>query len=141
MAVEVSRAEFQTLANEKLAAAKALLAAGLWSSAYYVSGYVLEHALKACIAKTFKAETLPDKSLVFDTYTHNLVKLVGIANLSASLQAKMDVSEPFTTNWGIANRWSESSRYTTATEEQAKQLIAAIDDRPDGVLVWISANW
>jgi hypothetical protein len=56
----VTRADFQRLANDRIADARALLAAKRWSAAYYLAGYAVEAALKACIAKLMKAEEFPD---------------------------------------------------------------------------------
>jgi hypothetical protein len=38
-------------------------------------------------------------------------------------------------------QWSEESRYESRWEQEAKDLIAAIEDATDGVLVWIKAHW
>lgn len=47
----MNRAELRNLAKLRLAEAQTLLAAARWSGAYYLSGYSVECALKACIAK------------------------------------------------------------------------------------------
>jgi HEPN domain-containing protein len=136
---EASRADLQRLAEEKLADAKHLLADGRWANAYYLAGYAVELALKACIAKTFKAETIPDKALVNATYSHNFTNLVGTAELTADLNNRK-AAEAFEINWGVAVQWSEESRYESKGEQEAKDLIAAIEDATDGVLVWIKAH-
>jgi HEPN domain-containing protein len=128
------------LAEEKLADAKHLLADGRWANAYYLAGYAVELALKACIAKTFKAETIPDKALVNATYSHDFDNLVGTAKLTADRENRKK-TRAFEINWGIAGRWSEESRYESKGEQDAKNLIAAIEDATDGVLVWIKAHW
>ena len=74
MGSEVAKGELETLAQEKLDDAAALIADGRWTNGYYLAGYAVELALKACIAKSFKAITLPDKDLVNATYSHNLRK-------------------------------------------------------------------
>ena len=51
----MKRNELQELASERLKEAQALLGAGFWSGAYYLSGYSIEFALKACIARQFQA--------------------------------------------------------------------------------------
>ncbi len=48
------------LAAAKCEDATLLLAHARFSSAYYLAGYALELALKACIAKQFAAEVIPD---------------------------------------------------------------------------------
>jgi HEPN domain len=137
---EASRADLQRLAEEKLADAKHLLADGRWANAYYLAGYAVELALKACIAKTFKAETIPDKALVNATYSHNFTNLVGTAELTADLNNRK-TAQAFEINWGVVVQWSEESRYESKGEQEAKDLIAAIEDATDGVLVWIKAHW
>ena len=57
----MNRTDFQKLAEERIAEAKILLDAGKWSGAYYLAGYAVECALKACIAKMTKSEDFPDK--------------------------------------------------------------------------------
>ncbi|MCP5119377.1 MAG: HEPN domain-containing protein, partial [bacterium] len=47
----MNRTDFQNLALERLDDAKVLLDGGRYNGAYYLSGYVVECALKACIAK------------------------------------------------------------------------------------------
>jgi len=123
-----------------LADAKHLLADGRWANAYYLAGYAVELALKACIAKTFKAETIPDKALVNATYSHNFTNLVGTAELTADLNNRK-MAQAFEINWGVVVQWSEESRYESRGEQEAKDLIAAIEDATDGVLVWIKAYW
>jgi hypothetical protein len=138
---EVARTALQTLADEKLKDAQVLLAAKSWSNAYYLAGYAIELALKACIAKTFKAETIPDKDLVLATYRHKFRELVGTAGLSAELQKKEQSEQGFAANWGVVNLWSPDARYASWTEEAATELIAAVSDPKDGVLVWIRSHW
>ena len=46
----MNRADFQRLADVRIDEAGVLLAAGRWSGAYYLAGYAVECALKACIA-------------------------------------------------------------------------------------------
>lgn len=53
----LTRKDFQTLAEDRLADAQTLLKTqSNWSGAYYISGYAVECALKACICKTIQAE-------------------------------------------------------------------------------------
>jgi hypothetical protein len=57
----MNRLEFQSLAAERLDDAGALLKAGRYGCAYYISGYAIECALKARIAKKTKQDELPPK--------------------------------------------------------------------------------
>jgi HEPN domain-containing protein len=47
----MNRADLQSLSNLRLADARALLSAGRFAAAYYLAGYAVECALKACIAR------------------------------------------------------------------------------------------
>jgi len=47
----VNRADFQELAQIRLRDAEVLLENGRFDGAYYIAGYSVECALKACIAK------------------------------------------------------------------------------------------
>jgi hypothetical protein len=140
MRSEASRADLQRLAVEKLADAQHLLTGSRWGNAYYQAGYAVELALKACIAKTFKAETIPDKALVNATYGHDFTNLVGTAGLTADLKSGQS-AQAFETNWGVVVRWSEESRYESKGERDAKDLVAAIEDATDGVPAWIKTHW
>jgi len=58
----VTQAEFQGLAEERLMEAKALLDLGKWCGTYYLAGYAVELALKACIIKSLMAtDAFPDR--------------------------------------------------------------------------------
>jgi HEPN domain-containing protein len=52
----MNRSDFQELAELHLRHAHALLDAQLYSGAYYMCGYVVECALKACICKRTKQD-------------------------------------------------------------------------------------
>jgi hypothetical protein len=85
----VNRADLQRLAKERIADAKALLAARRWSAAYYMAGYAVECALNACIAKLMKSEEFPDKKFAEKCWTHNLTQLVDLAGLEANFDAAL----------------------------------------------------
>lgn len=82
----MNRRSFQQVALMRLADAEVLLRGQRSPGAYYLSGYVIECALKACVAKRFQHEDIPDPALVRDVYTHNLEKLVSLAHLARNLQ-------------------------------------------------------
>jgi HEPN domain-containing protein len=70
----VNRAELQRLANERIADAKALLAARRWSAAYYLAGYAVECGLKACVL-AFVERTgviFEDRKYAEKCWTHDL---------------------------------------------------------------------
>jgi len=82
----MNRNDFQQLSELRLKEAKALLAAGFSEGAYYLAGYAVECALKACIARKTQEFDFPEKKRVNDSHTHDLGKLLVLAGLSEDLQ-------------------------------------------------------
>ncbi|WP_181778879.1 HEPN domain-containing protein [Pseudonocardia pini] len=133
--------DFRALARRRLDEAQALYDVGMWSGSYYLAGYSVECALKACVLKSIKRYHMPDKALVNEMYTHDLQKLVKIAGLE-SARGSFAASRPaFAANWATVKDWNESSRYETWTAQDAEDLLAAIKERGSGVLGWIKRHW
>jgi hypothetical protein len=82
----MNRIDFQQIAEIRLQESKALLAAGFPEGAYYLAGYAVECALKACIAKRTQQYDFPDKKLVDKSYTHDVEKLLDAAGLGDLLK-------------------------------------------------------
>ena len=59
--VPLNRDELMRLANERLKDTGALLEANRFEAAFYLVGYVVECALKACIARQTREHDFPDK--------------------------------------------------------------------------------
>jgi HEPN domain-containing protein len=137
----VNRAELQRLAKERISDAKVLLAARHWSGAYYLAGYAVECALKACIAKLMKSEEFPDKTFAEKCWTHNLPQLLGLAGLKADLETAMRADADLEENWDAVKEWNESSRYARKTKADAEDLYEAITDKKHGVLSWLKRRW
>jgi hypothetical protein len=131
------RATFQQLAETRLAEAKLLLANGLPSGAYYLAGYTIECALKARIAKDFRAGEIPDRKLVDRVYVHDLNKLLGLAG---GLETAMNEDLNLRKRWTTVARWSESARYIAWTQEDAIAILDAIDG-DEGLLQWLRNRW
>lgn len=113
-----------------------------FNGAYYLAGYAVECALKACIAKRTSRYDFPDKRLAHDSYTHNLSDLLGIAGLRTKLEADAALNQSLRVNWSVVKDWSERSRYDAAVPQQkAKDLYSACTSRPNGVLAWIRQSW
>lgn len=55
----MNRREFRELTTLRLAEARALLDAGLPDGAYYLAGYAVECALKACISRQTRQHDFP----------------------------------------------------------------------------------
>ena len=137
----MNRDDLQAIARARLREAKALLNAGLPDGAYYLAGYAVECALKACIAKRTKRYDFPDKALAQASYTHNLRDLVTLAKLEAGLKARVDLEPQFRNNWDVVQRWSEQSRYVRYSADRAGALIEAVGNRKHGVMAWLRLHW
>jgi hypothetical protein len=115
-----------------------LLAAGEWAGAYYLVGYAVECALKACIAKQFTIHTVPDRRLVQDFYSHDLEKLLSLAQLRDALTA--DAQRRL--HWIVIKDWSEQARYEpTISPIGAQSMYSACTKRKDGILPWLRKHW
>jgi HEPN domain len=139
----VKRAEFRAVALARLLDAQALLRSGRYAGAYYLAGYAVECALKACIARQFHQSDIPRKGLVDRIYVHDLVKLVDLAPLLKDELDQQLASDPvFDVYWSSAVRWSEQTRYLAgSTRSEAADLLEAIANAEHGVLQWLKQHW
>jgi len=137
----MNRIDFQRLANERIADAKALLAAKRWAAAYYLAGYAVECALKACIAKLMRSEEFPDKNFAEKCWTHNLPQLLGVAGLKAGFDSALRADPGLLENWDFVKDWNEGSRYAHIPKDKAEDLFGAITDKKHGVLAWLKLRW
>ena len=137
----MNRAELQWLAKERIREAKALLDARHWSGAYYLAGYAVECALKACIAQLMKSEEFPDKKFAEKCWTHNLAQLLDLAGLKADFDRAMLDEPDLAAKWDTVKEWNEPSRYARMTKAKAEDLYNAITDKKHGVLPWLKRRW
>jgi hypothetical protein len=138
----MNRAELQQLAELRLKESQTLLDAACHEGAYYLAGYALECALKSCIARKTQQYDFPDRKLVNQIFTHNLVQLVRATGLENELQKEIQSNPEFGDNWDVAKDWSEESRYLAKIQAQtARDLYAAISDNKFGVLPWLKKFW
>jgi len=145
----MNRQDFQRLALERLEDAQALLRAGRYSGSYYLAGYAVECALKACMAGKTKRGDFPPRD-AREYYVHDITKLLDIADLKKQwgIQAKGDPKKSrstpdraFEAHWTVVKDWTEESRYRSRTHEQAKALFMAVSDPKHGVLQWLRRYW
>jgi HEPN domain-containing protein len=137
----VNRRDLQALSRIRLAEARALLSLGHWDGAYYLAGYAVECALKACIAKETRRHEFPDRKRVESSHTHDLRGLVRVANLEDSFANRPKTDRAFEENWGTVQDWSEQSRYRRHSPEAARKFIKAVNDRYHGIVPWIKPRW
>jgi hypothetical protein len=141
-AIAVSRADFQQLAEIRIQEAKVLLDAGKWDGAYYLGGYAVECALKACIAKRTSEYDFPPKvKFVQDCYTHDAETLLKAADLVSQRDTAAAADPAFDANWDVVSDWTGASRYDRDPEAEARKLYDAITDAAHGVLPWIRSHW
>src|SRR5262245_12247963 len=107
----MDRNDFRKLARIRLKEARVLLKNKCYDGAYYLCGYSLECAIKACIARNTKRHEFPNKQAVLDSYSHDLLKLLGVAGLKSLLEQELHQHPEFELNWNLAKSWSEEARY------------------------------
>jgi HEPN domain-containing protein len=137
----MNRADLQKLSNIRIREAKVLFAVGEYSGAYYLAGYAVECALKACIAKSIQRYDFPDKSLAQKSFVHDLGDLLRLADPNSELAAATRANPRLDASWNLAKSWTEQSRYFVQTRNEAEAIIDAIARRNDGVLAWIKRRW
>ena len=137
----VTRSELQQLARIRLEDAVFLQQAGRSSSAYYLAGYSVELALKACIAKSFQPDAIPDRAFVNAIYTHKLDSLVGTAGLRVQFDADTKADPQFAAYWIIASQWNEESRYKIWDLATSVELLEAISEPSHRVFQWVIRYW
>jgi HEPN domain-containing protein len=134
------RRNFKALADLRIEEAQVLLASGKLHGAYYLAGYSVECALKACIAKKMKRFQFPAKpDYVHKLYTHKLKDLMKLADLESQWELDMSRNKSLEDNWLTVKDWTEESRYSTA-RLPAKDMYNAVSGS-DGVLPWIKLRW
>lgn len=137
----MNRNDFKELSRLRIREVRALLKSNSYPGAYYLLGYSVECALKACICKQVERYDFPDKKLANAAHTHDLENLVRIAGIDTAFQQERQSNADLDVNWAVVKDWSESRRYDySITEAQATQLYKACTDR-NGVLPWIRRRW
>ena len=138
----MNRADLQILADIRVADAEALIEAGRWGAAYYIAGYAVECALKACAARRFREYEVPEKDFVNDFYTHRFKSLAHISGCEAALVERCVGDAEFRKSWDTLLDWTEALRYNPSlTEADARRLLAAVSDPLYGVLPWLKTLW
>lgn len=138
----MNRQDLQQISRTRVKEANTLLKAGHFAGAYYLIGYAVECALKACVAKQVRRFDFPDKKLANEAFTHDLEKLVRVAGLMPILDLDMKTARTLELNWAIVKDWSEASRYElSVTKAQARDMYSACTARKNGILAWIRRQW
>src|ERR1700687_3859041 len=137
----MNRDDLKILSGIRIREAQILLEAGSSQGPFYLAGYAVECALKACIAKQTNRFDFPDLKLVNKSYTHKLDELLKVAGIEDALKQAQKAHPTLTNYWRYVKSWDENSRYTSGiTEKDARDLVLAIGDQTNGVLEWLK-NW
>ena len=119
-----------------------MLKASLFSGAYYICGYAVECALKACICKnTNQFDFYPHPKVVQKAWTHNFGNLIEVSGLKSTFDAERQTNSELNVNWQIVEDWSEDSRYENHEQKEAEDLYTALTDPAHGVLQCIERYW
>jgi len=138
----MNRLDLQQLAELRIQEAKLLLEKKFYQGAYYLAGYSIECALKACIAKKTKEHDFPDLKLVNESYKHDIKALLKTAGLEPDLLMEVQINRELEKNWRTVTEWSSKARYETADLiHYADDLCSAIMDPDNGVLQWLKKRW
>ena len=138
----MNKTDLETLVDIRISDAEILLEYENYQGAYYLIGYALECALKACIAKQVQQYDFPNKQLATQSHTHKLTDLLGVAGLKQKLTEKENADLEFKLNWAVAKDWSEKSRYECSVEAtKATDLYNAVTDSTSGILAWLKTFW
>ena len=142
MVIDMDKAALEQLAELRLQDAKALLEAKRWDGAYYLLGYCIECALKACFAKQFRQHEVPEKGLVNSFYTHDVEQLLTTSGLKSAKEHREQTEANFKFNWSLVTEWKETRRYEVGvTEKDAQDLFNAVTDANSGILPWLKTQW
>ena len=136
----MKRKDLQTLAETRLLEAQVLFQNRKFDGAYYLAGYAIECAIKACVARKTQRFDFPDKGLATQVYTHDLTELLKPAGLAQILKEEFRTDPALEVKWVVVKDWSEQSRYGAHNRQKAKDMIDAVGD-PQGVLACIKKYW
>lgn len=139
--IMLTKADLEKLALIRLDDAKLLLQHNRSSSAYYLAGYAVELALKACISRLIQSCTIPEMAFIKAIYVHKLDNLLATAGLRPAFDAGVKADPQFAAYWAIANNWTEASRYEYWDPFAAASLLQAIDEPVHGVFQWVKRYW
>jgi hypothetical protein len=139
--VLVNRKDFQALSAIRIREARALAKLGMNDGAYYLAGYCVECALKACIAKLTQRHEFPNKKRTAESYRHSLGDLLKASGLGQALTKDAQSDPSLIQNWDIVKLWSPERRYVTTDSATTRELIEAVGNRHHGVLRWIKLRW
>ena len=138
----MNRSDFQDLSELHLQHAKALLDAELYSGVYYMCGYVVECALKACICKrTRQDDFYPRQDEARKAWSHERRHLIGLAGVGKEIDDDRRADGTLNIYWKEVEAWTLESRYEKHSQQEAESLYDAVSNPVHGVLACIKRHW
>ena len=138
----MNKDDLERLADIRIEEAKVLLVNEKYEGAYYLAGYSIECAIKACIARQVRQYDFQNKDLARKSHEHKLIGLLGVASLKQKLNEEESRDEEFKLNWAVVKDWTVESRYECIIEDvKARDLCQAVSDENSGVLKWLKTFW
>jgi HEPN domain-containing protein len=137
----VTRHDFQELAEIRLRDARTLLRAKCYDGAYYLAGYAIECALKACVARRIKRYEFPDRDFVRKAYTHDLTDLARLAGIETRFKQEEKKNPDLEISWNVARGWTEQSRYQRHDRQITEKMVDAVSHPRHGVLQCLRKFW
>lgn len=126
------------LASKRFTEAKLLNKKRLYSGAYYLGGYVIELALKACYCRNVKKGSFPPERGIYNKlYSHDLNNLLDVSGIKSNFNTEALTNNSLQTAWNIAKEWSEDTRYTIFKKDDSESLLNSVDI----VFRWIQTKW
>ena len=138
----MNRSDFQELAELHLRHAHALLDAQLYSGAYYMCGYVVECALKACICKRTKQDDFyprPDEAR--NAWSHERRHLISVADVGKTIDDDRRADPTLDIYWKEVEGWTVESRYEKHSQREAENLYDAVSHPVHGAFACIKRHW
>ena len=138
----MNRTDLQHLSRLRRREASLLLRNGHYPGAYYLVGHAVECAIKACIARRVRRHEFPDRELAIQAYSHDLERLLRLADLHRDLAHDASKNTRLGLNWSLVSGWSIESRYDRGvTRASAQDLYSACSARTHGILSWVRRRW
>lgn len=138
----MKRIDLQNISRLRVKEARALINAGYVQGAYYLMGYSVECAIKACIAKQVSKHDFPELQTVKDSHIHDLERLLRTAGLYQKLITEGKTNQELSLNWTIVKDWSSQVRYQdNKTPKAVKDFFSACTSPKYGILNWLKKSW
>lgn len=139
-----SKDELKLISRTRFKEVKVLYRNRLYDGAKYLSGYVVETALKARVCRILDSDYPETGEIAKSFLTHKFDTLVRLGGLQKTLDNELNSNVDFKTNWSLVTSWTEAFRYNpigSSSQTDVQDIINALQDRNDGIFTWIKKRW